>query len=216
MTMNFRIARPARAALLLLAAGACVRGTEPVIGGEYLGQLDSPFSAEGAALLELTSPDLREISAPGRVLTVRGVTERTTRILVMNPPNNLAGGPITFRVRMADGAVPPAATVIQVSGPVNQLRDFAGGYRVNFTRLQPGEPIHVQPPPVTGTPPVAPVPFARAVAPFFPGGTPLTPPEVTALDGAAGNGNRMYDLGDLRGYLAQYPREIPAPTVWSR
>ena len=215
--MTMRILRPARAALLpalLMAAASCVPSTEPVLGGEYLGSLDSPFNAEGAALLELTAADLREVSSPGRILVARGTTERTVRILVMNPPQNFSGGPITFRVRMADGAVPPAATVLQVSGPINQLRDFVGGYRVNFTRLDP-EPS-AQRAPLQQTGPVAPIPLARMVAPFFPGGLGLTPPEVIAVDGAAGNGNRVYDLGDLRGYLVQYPREIPPPFVWSR
>jgi hypothetical protein len=218
MMTTMRIRRLARAALLpALLAAACTpdRGTQPSIGGEYLGELDSPFSAEGAALIELTSPDVREISAPGRILVARGATERTTRILVVNPPNLLTGGPITFRVRMAEGAVPPVARVLQVSGPVNQVRDFVNGYQVNFRRVESGGGATYTPPRQTN-PPSPPFPFARAVAPFFPDGAPLTPPEVTLVDGGAGNGNRVYDLGDLRGYLAQYPAEIPPQTSWTR
>lgn len=218
MTTTIRIRRLARAALLpAVLAAACTpdRGTQPTIGGEYLGQLDSPFSSEGAAVIELTSADVREIRAPGRILVARGVTERTTRFIVINPPHLLAGGPITFRVRMAEGAVPPIATVLQVSGPINQPRDFVNGYQVIFSRVDPEASSGYAPPRVTN-PPSPPVSFARAVAPFFPGGTPLTPPEVTVVDGAAGNGNRVYDLGDLRGYLAQYPAQIPPPAAWSR
>jgi hypothetical protein len=218
MMTTTRIRRMARAALLpALLAAACTpdRGTQPSIGGEYVGQLDSPFSAEGAAVIELTSPDLREVSAPGRILVARGVTERTTRIIVINPPHLLTGGPLAFRVRMAKGALPPVATVLQVSGPVNQVRDFVNGYQVNFSRVEPGAGAGYAPP-AQMSPPTPPIPFARAVAPFFPGGAPLPFPEMTIVDGGAGNGNRAYDLGDLRGYLAHYPAEIPPPIVWSR
>lgn len=217
-TTNLRIRRMARAALLpilLLAACTPDRGTQPSIGGDYLGELDSPFSSEGAAVIELTSADLREVSAPGRILVARGVTERTTRIIVINPPHLLTGGPITFRVRMAEGALPPIPTVVQVSGPINQVRDFVGSYQVHFRRVEQGAgPGYV--PPRPSNPPPPPISFARASAPFFPGGTPLTAPEVTAVDGAAGNGNRAYDLGDFRGYLGHYPAEIPTQTAWTR
>jgi hypothetical protein len=216
--MTMRIRRIARGALLpALLAAACTpdRGTQPSIGGTYLGQLDSPFSAEGAAVIDLTSADLREVSAPGRILVAHGSTERTTRIIVINPPHLLAGGPITFRVRMAEGALPPVATVVQVSGPVNQTRDFVNGYQVNFSRVEPESSAGYTPPRQTN-PPAAPFTFARAVAPFFPGGAALTPLELATVDGAAGNGNRVYDVGDLRGYLAQYPAEIPPQTSWTR
>ncbi|HEX6370757.1 MAG TPA: hypothetical protein VF006_17705 [Longimicrobium sp.] len=212
---------PVRALLpaLLLAAAACVDVTEPQLGGEYVGSLDSPFSVEGAAIVEITSADLREIRSPGRIMVARGTSERTVRILLMNPPRNLNGGPITFRVRMAGGAVPPTAVVIAASGPTNNPRDFVGGYAVRWSQTAPAASASASagPDPLDQVaPPVAPVSFLRAVAPFFPGGLPLAPPEVTRLDGAAGNMNRVYDLGDLRGYLAQFPGEIPPETVWSR
>lgn len=217
--MTMRISPlPVRALLtaLLLAGAGCVEVTEPRLGGEYLGQLDSPFSIEGAAIIELTSADIREIRAPGRIMVARGTSERTVRVLLINPPGNQNGGPIAFRVRMASGAVPPRATVIAASSPINMPR-VVGGYFVRFNQAQP-EPSGsaALAPGTQANPPQAPVSFARAVAPFFPGGLPLTPPEVMRLDGAAGNGNRVYDLGDLRGYLAQFPREIPPETVWSR
>ena len=157
-------------ALLVLAAG-CHAATEPELGGEYRGSLDSPFSVEGTALIELTHPDLRSISAPGRILVVGGVTERTVRVLLVNPPRNPNGGPITFIVRMSSGAAPPRAEVLAVAGPDNRARDFAGGYAVRFTRLEEEVFVPPVPPPASGPP--ARVSLARLVAPFFPGGRAL-------------------------------------------
>lgn len=203
-----------RLALLpLLLAAACNSGTEPVLGGEYLGMVDSPFSVEGSALVEITHPDLREIEAPGRTLAAKGVSENTVRVLIVNPPRNQNGGPITFIVRMADGAVPPTGVVVAAAGPNNLPRDFVGEYAVRFTRLEedPGQ-IAVEPPPA-GPPPA--VSWARLVAPFFPGGLRLEPEEEFHVD-RAGNGNQVFDLGDVRGYMVFYPGVIPPPTRWTR
>jgi hypothetical protein len=202
----------AAAALLLLAAAACEGGTEPQLGGEYLGELDSPFSVEGAAVIELASPDLRSVSAPGRILVVRGMTEDRLRILIINPPQNQTGGPISFRVRMAEGAVPPTGTVIAVSGARNERRDFVGGYAVRFTRL-PDDAAGAPPVPRSGQ--VGPIPFDGLVAPFFPGGLPLHP-EMAELADRTGNSNQIFDVGDVRGYLRQYPGSIPPESSWSR
>lgn len=200
-------------AALLLAAAGCHEVTEPVLGGEYLGSLDSPFSVEGVALIEVTHADLRSVSAPGRILVARGVTERTVRLLIMNPPRVQTGGPITFVVRMADGAAPPHAEVLAAAGADNRPRDFTGGYGVRFTRLE-GEPFTPPATPVQPGP-AAQVPFARLVAPFFPGGRPLELEDQQHVD-RRGNGNAVFDLGDVRGYLFWHPSEIPAPAVWTR
>lgn len=200
------------AALALFALAACADGIEPELGGEYLGQLDSPFSVEGAAVIELTSPDLRSVSSPGRILVARGMTERTLRILVINPPQNQTGGPISFRVRMAEGAVPPEATVIAASGGRNELRDFVGGYAVRFTRLPQGA---AGAPAVPRTGPPGPIAFDRLVAPLFPGGLPL-PAEDAQLADRTGNSNQTFDLGDVRGYLRSYPGDIPPQSSWTR
>jgi hypothetical protein len=217
MTMRIRpgAARALLAALLPLAA-SCADGTGTELGGEYVGRLDSPFSVEGGTLIELTSADLREVWAPGRIMVARGTSERTVRVLLLNPPRNLNGGPIAFRVRMANGAVPPRATVLAVSSPLNLPRAFVGGYTVRFDQPQPDPAASAALAPLAQTTPVPFIPFARAVAPYFPGGLPLTPPEVTRIDGSAGNGNRVYDIGDLRGYLAQFASEIPPETRWTR
>lgn len=202
------------AAALLLAAAACDTGTGPELGGEYLGMLDSPFGAEGAALIEISHPDIRSVSAPGRIMVAQGITERTVRVMLLNPPRNQNGGPITFVVRMASGARPPDGVVMAVASPNHRAREFVGGYAVRFTRLEPdtGPPLVVPAPP-TGPPP--PVSWARLVAPFFPGGLALEPEEAVRVD-RVGNGNKVLDLGDLRGYLYTYPGVTPPPTIWSR
>ena len=200
------------AALALALLAACAEGTTPELGGEYLGQLDSPFSIEGAAVIELHGPDLRAVTSPGRILAARGMTEETLRIVVINPPTNQAGGPIAFRVRMAEGAVPPTATVIAVAGARNERRDFVGGYAVRFTRL-PEDAAGAPPVPRTGV--MGPITFDRLVAPFFPGGLPLHPEEARVAD-VTGNSNQVYDLGDARGYLRQYPGTIPPEFSWFR
>ncbi len=211
-TISSRFSPRIVAALALLLAAACAKGTEPELGGEYLGELDSPFSVEGAAVIELTSPDLRSVSSPGRILVARGMTENTLRILIINPPRIQTGGPISFRLRMATGAVPPAATVIAVSGARNERRDFVGGYAVRFTRL-PDDAAGAPAVPRNGQ--VGPIPFDRLVAPFFPGGLLLHPDEAQLAD-ATGNSNEVYDLGDARGYLRQYPGTIPPESSWFR
>lgn len=209
--MHRSLPRAACAALLLL--GGCNESTAPIPGGEYRGVLESPFSAEGAALIELTHVDLRSVSAPGRILVARGVSERTVRVLILDPPRNQHGGPITFVVRMAEGAAPPAAEVLAVAAPDNRARDFTGGYAVRFTRRSADAALPAELGPGAGEP--GPVPLARLVAPLFPGGRPLHPEEQARVD-VLGNGNGVFDLGDVRGYLFWYPSQIPVPAPWTR
>jgi hypothetical protein len=215
--MPIRMDRRLRLALaaLPLALAACRGGTGPELGGAYVGQLDSPFSVEGAAVIDLTHPDLRSVSAPGRILVARGVSERTLRIVVINPPNQINGGPVSFVVRMADGAVPPRAEVVAVSGADNRARDFVGAYEVRFTRLEQTElPPGYSPPAQPNTPP-PPISFTRLMEPFFPGGRPLFAEERIFADNA-GNANQMFDLGDVRGFLRFYPSATPPPVPWTR
>lgn len=201
-------------ALLLAAAAGCRAGTEPELGGDYVGSLDSPFSVEGAALIEITHPDIRSISAPGRILVARGVTERTVRVLVVNPPRNQSGGPISFRVRMGGDAGPPRAEVLAVAGPLNQDRAFIGAFNVRFTRYV--DDGYALPPLAPSAGPAAQVgPFSRIVAPFFPGGAALYPEEQQHVD-IRGNRNLVYDIGDVRGYLWYHPQLIPTSSEWSR
>jgi hypothetical protein len=205
---------------LLLASAACADATgSPAhdVGGEYVGELDTPYLAEGAALIDLISPDIREVSAPGRIFAARGVTERTLRIMVVNNPHVPAiGGPIVFHVRMPSGVAPPRSSVVAVASPENDARSFAGGYQVRWRRVTPSPSFALAPggAPRRQTDP-APIPFARLIDPLFPGGVPLNGPEVILADGR-GNANKIFDLGDVRGYLYQYPDQIPPATVWSR
>lgn len=205
---------------LLLAAAACSDATGSdahEVGGEYVGELDTPYLAEGAALIDLISPDIREVSAPGRIFAARGVTERTLRIMVVNNPHVPAiGGPIVFHVRMSSDVAPPRSAVVAVASPENDARSFAGGYQVRWRRVDPSPSFAVAP---GGAPRrqdgPAPITFARLIDPLFPGGIPLNGPETIIADGR-GNANTVFDLGDVRGYLLQYPDEIPPAAVWSR
>lgn len=127
-----------RRTLLLLAAalgaGSCVEITELPLGGTYRASLDSPFNAEGAALIELIGPGIQGVSAPGAVLMTRTVGD-TVRILIMNNPLNLAtAAPLAFELRMDDGVAVPEARVLQVAAPNNRTRDFVAGYGVRFSR----------------------------------------------------------------------------------
>ena len=206
-----RFSRVARAALLLAAAG-CTAGTAPEFGGEYIGSLDSPFSVEGAALIEISHPDIRSVSAPGRILVARGVTERTVRLLIVNPPRNQAGGPISFVVRMGGDARPPRAEVLAVAGPLNEDRAFPEAFSVRFTRYDGDHGGGVVDPGPGG---YGRVPFVRLVAPFFPGGAALYRDEQSYVD-ERGNHNQIFDLGDVRGYLYLFGREIPPAGDWTR
>ncbi|HLM69563.1 MAG TPA: hypothetical protein VK358_18620, partial [Longimicrobium sp.] len=154
------------------------------------------------------------ISAPGRILVARGVTERTVRVLILNPPRNQSGGPISFVVRMAGGAGPPRAEVLAVAGPQNQDRAFPGTFGVRFNRREDDGYALPPIPPSTGLP-AAVGPLARLVAPFFPGGAALYPEEIRHVD-IRGNGNQVYDIGDVRGYLWFHPQLIPTSSEWTR
>jgi hypothetical protein len=219
MRMHPSFVRAVLPALLLFAA-SCSDATVPQVdvGGEYVGELDTPYLMEGAALIDLIHPDIREVSSPGRIMVARGLSERTLRVMIINNPHIAAiGGPIVFHVRVPSGVEPPRASVVAVASPENDARSFAGGYQVRWRRVTPSPSFAVAP----GAPPrhqfddPAPIPFARLIAPLWPGGTPLTQPEIIIADGR-GNANAIFDLGDVRGYLFQYPDQIPPPTVWSR
>lgn len=128
-------------------------------------------------------------------------------------PRNQNGGPVAFVVRMASGARPPTGVVMAVAAPGNRPREFVRSYTLSFTRLEPdtGPPLVVPAPPA----PPPPVSWARLVAPFFPGVLPLEPEEEIRVD-RAGNGNQVFDLGDVRGFMYAHPDVTPPATVWSR
>lgn len=203
----------AAAALALLGCAACVEIAAPTLGGDYRAVLDTPFSTEGAALVELHGDAIRAVSAPDRVLAAAATSDTSVRVLVMNNPRSFNGAPISFIVTVDAGQRAPSAGVHSVASPVNGLRDFPGAYGMNFTRASaapsaqraPGDAAAQEEPPYT---------FAELAAPFL-GGAPLAPEVQAELDDA-GNVNGVYDIGDLRAYLFAEPEAIPAPSSWTR
>jgi hypothetical protein len=128
----------ARKALLCLfcaaTAGSCVEITELPLGGTYRAQVDSPFSSEGGALLELIGPGIQGVSAPGAVLVTRTIGD-TLRIMILNNPLDIsAAPPLAFELHMDDGMPVPQGRVLQVVAPNNRIRDFIAGYDVRFSR----------------------------------------------------------------------------------
>lgn len=128
----------ARKALLCLfaaaTAGSCVEITELPLGGTYRAQVDSPFNAEGGALLELIGPGIQGVSAPGAVLVTRQIGD-TMRILILNNPLDLSTAPpLAFELHMEEGVTVPASRVLQVVAPNNRIRDFIAGYDVRYSR----------------------------------------------------------------------------------
>ncbi|HEU4885050.1 MAG TPA: hypothetical protein VFT45_22510 [Longimicrobium sp.] len=204
--------RATTAALLLLCAAACEDLTEPTLGGAYLGQVDSPFTVEGAVLFELPTTGLQSITAPNRVLIAQTVSDSTVRVLIINRPDRGFGGPLSFVVQMDAGIPPRGGDILAVSAPNDEVRDFTGGFELRFTRDPTGEtPVSQPVPPVTT--PVGPYTVAQLTPHFF--GVPASPAIAGYMD-ANGNTNGMYDIGDLRRYLQMFPAQIPTTDSWTR
>jgi hypothetical protein len=204
--------RATTAVLLLLASAACEELTEPSLGGAYLGQVDSPFTVEGAVLFELPTSGLQSVTAPNRVLIAQTVSDSTVRLLIINRPDRGFGGPLSFLVEMDQGTPPRAGEILAVSAPNDEVRDFVGGFELRFSRDLTGELPVTQPiPPVTT--PAGPYTLAQLTPHFF--GVPASAPVAGYMD-ANGNTNGMYDIGDLRRYLMMFPAQIPTTDSWTR
>lgn len=207
------------AALALPLLGACVEVTEPRLGGDYLGSVQSPNSAEGVALLNLTRAGVQSLSAPGRVLVGRAIGADSVRVLVINDPSKFIGGPISFIARMAEGQRPPGGEVLQAAGPANRHRLTVSDYRVHFTRAQvPQAGLSALRAPAGG-PALAvdenAISFQRAAGVFLGDAQQaLTAEERQWLD-QAGNGNGGYDVGDLRAFLFRHPARVPTTSSWT-
>lgn len=204
--------RATTAALLLLAAAACEDLTEPTLGGAYLGQVDSPFTVEGAVLFELPTGGLQSITAPNRVLIAQTVSDSTVRVMIINRPDRAFGGPLSFLVQLDDGTPPRGGDILAVSAPNDEIRDFVSGFELRFSRDRTGEtPVSQPAPPAQG--PAGPYTLAQLTPHFF--GVPASSTIVGYMD-ANGNTNGQYDIGDLRRYLMQFPAQIPSTDSWTR
>jgi hypothetical protein len=204
--------RATAAALLLLSATACEELTVPQLGGAYLGQVDSPFTVEGAVLFELPASGLQSLVAPNRALIAQKMNDSTLRVLIINRGDITFGGPVSFQMQMDDGVPPRAGEILSVSAPSNLMRDFTGGYLMRFTRDRTEEPIVTQPiPPAQG--PAGPYTVQQLTPHFF--GVPAST-EVAGYMDHHGNGNGQYDIGDLRWYLMTFPVQFPTGDTWTR
>ena len=114
--------------VLTLALAACSSdGTAPKGPGEFRAVVVSPDGDLGAAVLELGGvADLTPVA--GRAFTQRnGDVLRV--VIVLDEP-----GQIEFRIRLADPAGQPAATIVEVADGDNQVPESISGYRVEFSQ----------------------------------------------------------------------------------
>ena len=117
-----------RAAVLLgLAAGlACDEGTpEP---GRVEGSLVSPFSSEGAAVLEVLGPIVDTVSVPGGDIYQHADGDVIRVVIVLRAP-----GMIRFRMAVHDVNAPPVVRIVEVADPNNELRADLDLYSVAYT-----------------------------------------------------------------------------------
>ncbi len=114
---------PAALALALVACSS--DGTAP--NGELRAVVVSPDGDLGAAVLELEGvADITPLA--GRAFTQRnGDVLRV--VIVLDEP-----GQIEFRIRLADMAGQPAATIVEVADGDNQVPESISGYRVEFSQ----------------------------------------------------------------------------------
>jgi hypothetical protein len=140
-------------------------------------------------------------------------------VLIINDATRTFGGPVSFVATMASGQAPPTGRVVQAAAPNNRLRVATGDYRVRFTRApgaQSGGSALLAP---TGGPSraveEATITFDRAAGLFFGDAQQvLTAEERQVLD-QRGNGDGVYDVGDLRAWLGRNPSRIPTSSSWS-
>ncbi len=113
---------------LALALVACsTDGTAPNRPGEIRAVVVSPDGVLGAAVLELGGiSEIRPVG--GRAFTERhGDVLRV--VIVLDEP-----GQIEFRIRLADMAGQPSATIVEVADGDNQVPESISGYRVEFSQ----------------------------------------------------------------------------------
>lgn len=125
--------RGVRAALLAVCVVALALASgcadEPIPGpGVLTVTVESPNGVEGAALLKLVGSDILKITATvGRAFAE--YHGDTVMVVVVDE----AGGKLHFGVEVADTTRKPVATLLDVSGPDDQLRSLRG-YSVDIRR----------------------------------------------------------------------------------
>ena len=127
-TMRTRLFIPLFAAAAL---AACDSGTGAEAGGEYIAALESPYGAEGGAILEMTDTGVESVDAGSLSLFQQPVSGGRRLILVREP-----AGRLEFRVRLTPGSAMPEIRVLEVVDGDDQPRPTMDGYTVSFTRTR--------------------------------------------------------------------------------
>ncbi len=122
--MAARSHRVVAAALLVLAGSSCDSGPSGPVAGDLEFTVVSPNGPEGAALIDLQTAASGPITATGARVFANRLSNRTRILLVRTNP-----GTLTFRISVSDVRTPPAAALLEVAGPTNQIRSITG-YRI--------------------------------------------------------------------------------------
>jgi hypothetical protein len=102
----------------------------PPIPGAVTVYLVSPNGLESAAIVELDGVFDQVEAAPSAAVFSEVADGRTRIVVVMRSP-----GDVWFQVFAPNVNEPPTATVLEVAGPLNDLRADLEGYRLQFERV---------------------------------------------------------------------------------
>jgi len=97
--------------------------------GEIEVFLLSPNGREAAAIVELEGM-FDQVTAPTSAVVFSEIVDGRTRVAIMM--RNF--GDVWFRVFVPSLSDPPAARVLEVAGPNNEIRDDVEGYTLQFGR----------------------------------------------------------------------------------
>jgi hypothetical protein len=111
----------------LSALAACGdKPSDPANPGQVSAFLVSPNGAEGAVLLEIAGSGVRGVTVSGGTAFVEdGSPPRA--LLVLDAP-----GEVRFSVALDDVDRRPTFSVVEVSGPQDEVRGSVAGYRVEL------------------------------------------------------------------------------------
>ena len=125
--------RHALLSLAMLAAVTTVAacGDEgPASGpGTVTAVVASPNGDEGAAVLTLSGTGIGEITAVSGEVFSRPEGSDVTVVII-----NESAGELAFRIALADTTQKPAATLVEVAAPDDDLRTTLAGYEVEYRR----------------------------------------------------------------------------------
>ena len=101
-------------------------GTEPKENVVHA-RLVSPFTDDGAALLELSGA-VESVSAPPDITVYTQPSDGVMHVLLIRE----TPGAIEMTLRLPSGSAPPAAKVLEVSDGQDQPRATLGDYKVQY------------------------------------------------------------------------------------